>query len=239
MRTAILSDIHGNLAAFGAVLADVRSLSPDLVLHGGDLADSGSSPAEIIDRIRDLGWPGVAGNTDEMLFRPESLDEFAAQSPAFRPLLPIISEMAAAARDILGEERLAWMRALPRVHLDPAFALVHASPNSLWRSPMPEASDEELASVYTPLERPIAIYGHVHRPFVRQAGGMTIVNSGSVGQPYDGDHRASYLLLDGSRAEIRRVPYYVDRELRALATCGRPHAAWIAKILSAARPQMP
>ena len=83
MRIAIVSDIHGNRTAFEAVLADLRQTSPDLILHGGDLADGGSSPVEIVDRIRDLGWQGVVGNTDEMLFRPESLHGVcAAVAPA-------------------------------------------------------------------------------------------------------------------------------------------------------------
>ena len=86
MRIAIISDIHGNRTAFEAVLADLRHTSPDLVIHGGDLADAGSSPAEIVDRIRELGWRGVFGNTDEMLFRPESLTDFASRSPGLQPL---------------------------------------------------------------------------------------------------------------------------------------------------------
>jgi 3',5'-cyclic AMP phosphodiesterase CpdA len=59
------------LTALEAVLADLQQTSPDLILHGGDLADGGSRPAETVDRIRDLGWQGVMGNTDEMLCRPE------------------------------------------------------------------------------------------------------------------------------------------------------------------------
>src|SRR6266481_7603325 len=114
MRIAIVSDIHGNRTAFEAVLTDLRQTSPDLILHGGDLADAGSSPAEIVDRIRDLGWQGVVGNTDEMLFRPESLQEFASQSPKLQPLFAVIEEMAAATREALGEERLNWLRGLPR-----------------------------------------------------------------------------------------------------------------------------
>src|SRR5260370_51850 len=108
MRIAIVADIHGNRTAFEAVLADLREISPDLILHGGDLADSGSSPVEIVDRIRELGWQGVVGNTDEMLFMPESLTEFAKQSPALQSLTVTIEEMAAATREALGEERLAW-----------------------------------------------------------------------------------------------------------------------------------
>ena len=73
MRIAIVSDIHGNRTAFEAVLADLRNTSPDVVLHGGDLAGPGAGPVEVVDQIRDLGWSGVVGNTDELLFRPESL----------------------------------------------------------------------------------------------------------------------------------------------------------------------
>jgi len=107
MRLAVLSDIHGNLTAFEAVLADLRETAPDLAMHGGDLADSGSRPGEILDRIRDLGWPGVAGNTDEMLFDPESLERFASGLPQLRSLFDTIAEMAAAARAELGEARIA------------------------------------------------------------------------------------------------------------------------------------
>ena len=81
MRIAIVPDIYGNRTAFEAVRRDLRETAPDLILHGGDLAGPGSAPAEVIDQILDLGWPGVLGNTDEMLFRPESLTEFASGLP--------------------------------------------------------------------------------------------------------------------------------------------------------------
>lgn len=72
-RNPVGHDIQGNRTAFEAVLADLRQASPDLTLHGADLADAGAGPAEIADHIRNLGWQGVPGNTDEMLVRPESL----------------------------------------------------------------------------------------------------------------------------------------------------------------------
>src|SRR5215831_208883 len=130
MRIAVVSDIHGNLAAFEAVLADLRETSPDLILHGGDLADGGSSPGEIVDRIRDLGWPGVLGNTDEMHSRPASLEEFASTSQAPASMWDAVREMAAWTRQQLGEERIAWLRGLPRLHVHETVALVHASPAS-------------------------------------------------------------------------------------------------------------
>ena len=239
MRLAIVSDIHGNLTAFEAVLADLRQTAPDLILHGGDLADSGASPAEIVDRVRDLGWQGVMGNTDEMLARPDSLEEFAIQSPQMQPFLSAIQEMAVATREKLGEERLAWLRRLPPIQVCGPMALIHASPEDLWRAPTSEVSDAELESVYGPLGQRVAVYGHIHCSYIRTVSAMTIANAGSVSLSYDGDRRAAYLLLDDSRPVIRRVEYDVDRELKTLSGCGLPHADWVAKILDTARPQMP
>jgi predicted phosphodiesterase len=239
MRVAIVSDIHGNRTAFEAVLADLRQTSPDLILHGGDLADSGSSPTEIVDRIRDLGWQGVVGNTDEALFRPESLTEFAAQSPRMQPLLATIQQMATATCEMLGEARLAWLRNLPRSQINGPMALIHASPESLWRAPAHTADDAELESVYAPLGQPIAIYAHIHRPYIRSVSGMIVANTGSVSLSYDGDRRAAYLLLDDSQPSIRRVEYDVDKEIKALSACSLPHAHWVAKMLNSASPQMP
>ena len=238
MRIAVVSDIHGNRIALDSVLADLKQTSPDLILHGGDLAHGGSNPGEVVDHIRDLGWPGVVGNTDEMLFRPESLTEFARELPHLRPMWTAIEEMASVARETLGEERLAWMTSLPRVQIHGPIALVHASPESLWRAPAPEASDAELESTYSPLGEPVAVYGHIHHAYVRKVSQMTIVNSGSVSLSYDGDPRAAYLLMDGLEPEIRRVEYDVDRERNALLASHLPHAGWIAKTLETARPQM-
>src|SRR5579863_1042957 len=117
MRIAVVSDIHGNRTAFEAVLADLKETSPDRIVHGGDLAHGGASPCEIVDRIRELGWQGVLGNTDEMMFRPESLTEFASQMPHLRALFDAIGEMAAWTRESLGEQRLEWLKGLPLVQI--------------------------------------------------------------------------------------------------------------------------
>jgi predicted phosphodiesterase len=239
MRIAIISDIHGNRTAFEAVLKDLRLTSPDLILHGGDLPHGGASPAGIVDRIRDLGWQGVVGNTDEMLFNPGSLTEFAKQTPAMQPLLAAIQEMADATREALGEERIAWLRGLPRVRIHGSMALVHASPESTWRSPGADASDLELESVYSPLGQPIAIYAHIHHSYIRCVSEKIVANTGSVSLSHDGDRRAAYLLLDDAKPTIRRVEYDVDSEIKALSACGLPHSDWIAEILKNASPQMP
>jgi len=239
LRIAVVSDIHGNRTAFEAVLADLRQTSPDLVLHGGDLVHGGSSSPEIVDRVRDLGWPGVLGNTDEMLFRPEALTEFTSRSPTLAPLWAAIEEMAAADRQALGEDRLRWLSALPLAQVHAPVALVHASPDGPWRAPAPEAADAELQSVYGPLGQPVAVYAHIHRSYIRTLPALTVVNTGSVSLSYDGDPRAAYLLLEDGQPSIRRVAYDVDREVQALSATRLPHAAWVVKILRTARPQMP
>ena len=157
----------------------------------------------------------------------------------FRSMFDVIREMAAWSRAALGDERLTWLRGLPRVQFHGPVALVHASPEGPWRSPLPEASDEELQSVYGRLGRPVAVYGHIHRSFIRNISGLTVVNTGSASLSYDGDPRAAYLLLDDSTPSIRRVAYDLDKEASALAACGLPHSEWVAKLIKGACFQMP
>jgi putative phosphoesterase len=233
MRIAIVSDIHGNLRAFQAVLADLRQVAPDLVVHGGDLAYGGARPAEIIDQVRTLGWPGVRGNTDEMLWAPKSLTKFAATAPKLSPLLAILQEMIPPTLASIGEKRLRWLEELPVLYSQEGFSLVHASPNDLWRAPTPDASDEELQDKYAALRAQIAVYGHIHRPYIRRLPGMTVANTGSVSQSYDGDRRASYLVIDGESITIRRVEYDVESEAAELLRSGLPHGDWLSRILLA------
>ena len=235
MRVAIVSDIHGNRRAFQAVLADLQQVAPDLVLHGGDLAAGGAHPADIIDQVRSLGWPGVCGNTDEMLWSPQSLAEFAARQPKLAPLLAILQEMIPPILAKIGEERLRWLEGLPYLCSQEGFSLVHASPHDLWRAPLPNASDDELHSTYASLRAPIVVYGHIHRPYVRRLPFMTIANTGSVSQSYDGDTRASYLVIDGESVAIRRVEYDVRSEAEELLRSGLPHAEWLSRILLAGK----
>lgn len=239
MRIAIVSDIHGNLTAFEAVMADLRQTSPDVIFHGGDLAASGSSPCEIVDRVRELGWPGVVGNADEMLFDPAKLKRFAEESPGFRSFEPMVEEMAEATRAVLGKERLEWLRGLPPVQSSNEFALVHATPGDAWRAPSPEASDEELISAYEMLDRPVAVYAHIHRSFIRHTPRLTIANTGSVSLSYDGDRRAAYLVIDGVSLSMRRVEYDVTRETALLRQSGLPYSDWIARTIESGSFQMP
>jgi predicted phosphodiesterase len=98
---------------------------------------------------------------------------------------------------------------------------------------MPNASDDELRSTYASLRAPLVVYGHIHRPYIRRLQGMTVANTGSVSQSYDGDRRASYLVMDGESITTRRVEYDVESEANELLRSGLPHADWMSRILLA------
>ena len=100
---------------------------------------------------------------------------------------------------------------------------------------MPNASDEEFRNVYAPLIAKMVVYAHIHVPFIRHLDGWTIANTGSVSQSYDGDKRASYLVIDGENLTTRRVEYDVQAEANDLLESGVPHAQWMAKILLAGK----
>jgi predicted phosphodiesterase len=176
VRVALLSDVHGNLLALEAVIDDLRRQSPDLVVHAGDLALSGPRPAEVVDRIRELGWPGVLGNADEVLVAG------ADRAPAAdRAEVEVLRRATA---ELLGAERIAWLGRLPRRWRRGRLAVLHASPGDLWWAPPVEAPDHELADTYSPLGAEVVVYAHLHRPFVRRVGSLTVANTGSVaGRP--------------------------------------------------------
>jgi len=235
MRIAVISDVHGNRRAFDAVQKDLKQVSPDFVMHGGDLAANGAHAAEVIDQIRDQGWLGVRGNTDEMLWAPECLPQLAGRYPKLASILRAFEEMIPATRAAIGEQRLRWLETLPHRHSVEGITIIHASPNNLWRAPSDKASDEELEIAYGSLERRIVIYGHIHRPYIRHLDSMTVANSGSVSLSYDGDPRASYLVVDGRKITIRRVEYDRESEVNELLHSGLPHAKWLCRILRTGR----
>lgn len=240
MRLAVLSDIHGNLTALEAVLADLKTMGVDLVVHGGDLVASGARPAQVVDIIRELGWPGICGNTDEMLWRPELLAELELKAPSKHGLKRVLfNDIAPATCELLGEERVAWLRSFPTQWSGQGVTVVHASPDNLWRAPLANASDNDLLTAYGGLQASIVIYGHIHRPFVRRLQNFMVANSGSVGQSYDGDPRASYALVENGTVTVRRVKYDVEREIQELHANRYPHAEWLASILRTAEYRPP
>jgi predicted phosphodiesterase len=217
--------VHGSLAGLEAVVADLERRAVDEVVHGGDLALMGAQPAEVVDRIRELGWPGVVGNTDELLWRPESRDSEVARAPRIAAhVRRLFDDYAPATRELLGDDRLAWLRTLPEQYRVGDLVVVHATPGDLWRAPMPAAEEGELLAAYAECDARQVVYGHIHRPYVREVGDRTIANSGSVGLPWDGDPRPAYVLVEDEGQRVVRVDHDVEREARRLAASGYPDA---------------
>ena len=236
MRIAVVSDVHGNLPALEAVIADLRDAAPDLVVHGGDLVAGGARPAEVIDLVRTLRWPGVYGNGEEMLWRPERVSQQLADPALQRIRDLVLNEMRPETIRAIGEDRLAWLRALPLQWSGEDVTIVHAGSDDAWNSPMVNATDEELERAYGRLATRTVVYGHIHQPYVRRLAGFTVANSGSVSLSYDGDPRASYALVDDHRVTIRRVEYDVNAEITQLFAVRYPRAKWFADILRQAAP---
>lgn len=232
MRLAVLSDIHGNLTALEAVIADLKQMRPDLVVTAGDLVVNGSAPADVLDLVRSLRWPSIQGNTDEMLFRPDLLNELNRLHPERHGLRRMLFQyMAPATTAALGSERVGWLRTLPLQWTSDECAVVHAAPDNLWRAPLANATDEELVDTYGSLRKPMVVYGHIHHGFVRSLMSHIVANCGSVSLSYDGDPRASYAIVDEHNIVLRRVAYDIGREITRLKQSNYPFADWLATIL--------
>jgi hypothetical protein len=218
------------MTALEAVVMDIERRGADRVLQGGDLALGGCQPAEVIDRVRELGWEGIVGNTDELLWRPEEREVQERNAPKLGDLLRVLFEdYSPATRELIGDERIEWLRRLPAEHREGDLVILHASPGDLWRAPLPDAEDSVLAATYESCQAQMVVYGHIHRPYVRRVGALTVANSGSVGSPFDADPRASYLLVDGSAVEVIRVEYDIEREISLLLGSDYPDAHRLAE----------
>ena len=192
---ALLYDVHGNLPALEAVLADAESAGADRYLLGGDYALFGAWPLETVERLRTLDARWIRGNVDRWLEERHDAPE---------AVLPAIERC----RELLGQGVASELAGLPAEASDDAALYVHASPLSDMRSFLPEATDadEELMAGATPRR---LVFGHTHLAFRRPGpGGVELVNPGSVGIPLDGDRRAAYALVDDQGGvELRRAAY--------------------------------
>ena len=213
-RIAILADIHGNVPALEAVVADVGTHRVDEVLVGGDLVGRGPQGSAVIARIAELGWSAVRGNHEHYLmeFRLGRVPD------GWRT-----SEDWACARwmaEELGEAAARWISRLPfslTPRVDSDLRLVHGTPCSVREGIGPWTSLDVIGVCLDAVAESVLVCGHTHRPLVFRRDGRMAVNVGSVGLPFDGDWRAAYAILEHRRAgwsvTHRRVPYDRDRFL--------------------------
>ena len=228
-RIAALSDVHGNIAALEAVLADVTREKPDRIVVAGDLVLNGPEPAAVVAALREASAAGaavIAGNTDVAV----ADFDYAAAFPWMTDGVPdAIVAAAEWAHEALGEERLDWLRSLPserrvRTDDDTLVLVCHASPGSQTagfdQNLDPSVTIERVART----DARVIVCGHTHLPEVRDLGWKVIVNDGSAGYIFDGDPTASWALIDLDAgevtAEIRRTTFDILGVANAISVRG-------------------
>jgi predicted phosphodiesterase len=223
-RIAVLSDIHGNVPALDAVLEDLADQRPDEVLVGGDLVGRGPQGSAIVRRIRQLGWTAIRGNHEDYLlsFRRRDVPERWLHDPEWSASRWMAAE--------LDPDDVGFIDALPfstTSRLAPGLRLVHGTPRSNREGIGPWSSESRLGEHLAEIDEPLLVCAHTHRPLHRRLGGGTVVNVGSVGLPFNRDHRAQYAIFerrDGADeswgVELRQVPYDLDAIRRIYRATG-------------------
>jgi putative phosphoesterase len=213
VRIAAIYDVHGNLPALEAVLAEVDALTPDAIVVGGDVA-AGPMPVETLDALRARGALFVRGNADRVLDVGDA-DEAETWVRARRWV---------AAR--LGLERLAFLAALPLdVTLDVErlgrVRFCHGAPGSDELTITRLTPDDRLRRLLAGVNEQVVVCGHTHLQFDRVVDSIRVVNAGSVGAPYEAEPAAYWALL-GPDVELRRTDYDVEAAIAAIAATGYP-----------------
>ena len=198
-RLAILSDLHGNLPALEAVLADLAQFSVDQIIVAGDVINWGPFSKQVLERVLAGGWAAIRGNNEDYLLDYDTPRAPAAWSDRAQwPLLPWLQRQL---RGPAHHRIAAWPDSLSLRFPDgPPIRVVHGAPRSNTQPIYPTSTEAEVTAMLAGVEEPLVIAGHTHLPMDRVVGPWRVLNPGSVGVPVQGVLRASYLLLDSDHA---------------------------------------
>ncbi|MFJ7565826.1 metallophosphoesterase family protein [Herminiimonas sp. NPDC097707] len=201
---AILSDIHGNLPALEAVIADAKSRGCTNFLSLGDVAGYGAQPGECIDLLRELGAKNILGNHDSYITLEENC-----------PRSRVVTQIIDYQRSVLSPAHVDWLKASVDYLRDGDRLFVHGGPE--------DPRDQYIYNVareIIPAGVRWLFSGHTHVQIVVDFDDCGYCNPGSVGQPRDGDNRAAYAVLYQDKVELHRVPYDIDRAVEAMKAAG-------------------
>jgi putative phosphoesterase len=213
MKVAALYDVHANLPALDAVLAEVEREGVDAIVLGGDCVH-GPQPEEALERLRALGERAVwiRGNTDRLIADDRDGDNLHAW-----------------VAETIGDDDVAFLESLPLTHRleidglgDTLFC--HATPRDDEEIVTPLTPDERLAEILDGVDAAAVVAGHTHMQQDRMVRGIRWINPGSVGLPYEDDIKAFWALL-GPDVELRRTPFDVSAAIRAFESVDRMDAA--------------
>lgn len=232
-RTAILSDIHGNLAALEAVLEDVRSQQVDRIVCLGDVIGYGPQPCECLDQVMEFDFCVLGNHDSSSLFDPEGFNVAAEQAIFWtRSQLETIGDDPVASR-----RRIEYLCQLPRTVREDQWLFVHGSPRGPTNEyvfPEDVQNTKKMEKLFSLVPR-VCFQGHTHVPgvftadhrFIRPMDTGTgysladpnqklMVNVGSVGQPRDNDPRSCYVITEPDVVIFRRVEYDIERTVSAI-----------------------
>jgi len=236
MRYALISDIHANLEALDAVLADIDARGDaDAIYHLGDLVGYSSQPNGVVERLRARAIAGIAGNYDSTVAtlykhcgcKSESERQEELAHISFTFTCGIVSETTR--QYLAGLPFSVDLRPLGGHLSGPRLVLVHGTPtlNTLYFTE--DRSDDfcrKMASAAGLKAGDMLAFGHTHKPWHRVVDDVHFVNTGSVGRPKDGDWRAGYVrvaLGDGDvSVEFVRVPYDIAQTVAGIRAAGLP-----------------
>jgi predicted phosphodiesterase len=235
-RIALISDIHANLPALAAVLADIDRRDIRTIYHLGDLTGYAPWPNEVVSALRERGIPGIAGNYDSTVATDYQHCGCRAETEREEELSHISYEWT---RVHVTPETKSYLASLPfRMdirpfggHLSgPTITLVHGNQtlNTVYvTEDRPDSFLEKMASGIGARAGDVICFGHTHNPWRREVEGVQFVNTGSVGRPKDGDRRACYVTLavdsSGIRGEFVRVSYDVEAAAAAIIASELPN----------------
>lgn len=222
MRIAIFSDLHGNSAATAATLAAIDAQAPDAIYCLGDLVGYGACPNETIEIIREREIPTIMGNYDDGVGfdRDDCGCAYKDKDQEARGQASLMWS-----RRVTTEDNKAYLRMLEReIRFEiegVRFRLVHGSPRRMNEYLFEDRDPRSLARIARSADCDVLVFGHTHRPWKREIGGVLFVNEGSAGKPKDGDSRAAWALFEVAagkpvNAEIRRVAYDIPSMAAAI-----------------------
>jgi putative phosphoesterase len=233
-HVAAIYDVHGNLPALEAVLAELERVNPDLIVVGGDVV-AGPMPAEVLDRLAALGQSicFIRGNADREVLAANGegryTDATDAADPAERTAAFAASKIDHRHRELLASfsERL-----VVEVEGVGQVLFCHGSPRSDEEIVTVATTEGRLQEILAGVDQDLVVCGHTHAHFDRCVGAKRIVNAGSVGMPYQGKPvGAFWLLLGADGVCLRRSDYDLDRAVERIRATGYPEAGEVAQIL--------
>jgi putative phosphoesterase len=216
MRILVVADIHGNWPALQAI-----NETYDACFCLGDLVDYALDPVPCLEWVRRHATHAIRGNHDHGVAQNVIING----KNGFKYLNGVTRSLT---RDMLSEDDMRFLGRLPisrTVSVNGSrFLLVHASP----RDPLDEYAPADVDFWRRRLQNvtaDIVCVGHTHQPYVLDVDGKTVVNPGSVGQPRDGDPRASYAIIENGKVELKRVEYPVEEAVEKILAAPMPDLA--------------